>query len=128
MTYGDLSLTDGALSAHIPPGAHMDAAVAKGNDSMAAFEIGVVQANITIGPREDFRSPLSLEVSCDRATMLELGCLLLDKGGAPAFNERQWRMIATALRAVTGTGEVFVMADQIEKAYRHEEANRDDAA
>jgi hypothetical protein len=116
-THGHLSLSEGVVSTTVAPGAHMDAAVAKGDDSIAAFEIGVGHANVTVGAREDYRAPLTLTVSCDRATMLELGCLLLDRGGAPAFNERQWRMIATALRAVTGTGEVFVMADQIEKAY-----------
>jgi hypothetical protein len=118
-THATLSLTEGSVSASIAPGAYMDAAVAPNDNGIAGFEIAVGGAHVTAGPREDFRSPLTLTVSCDRATMLELGSLLLDKGGAPAFNERQWRMIADALRAhaYTGTGEVFQMADQIERAY-----------
>jgi hypothetical protein len=122
-THATLSLTEGSVSASIAPGAYMDAAVAPNDDGIAGFEIAVDGAHVTAGPREDFRSPLTLTVSCDRATMLELGCLLLDKGGAPAFNEREWRIIADALRYSVSGGEyvqpdrTIEMAKQIEEAY-----------
>jgi hypothetical protein len=128
-TNGKLTLDEGLISVNLPTPAAIDAAV---SGDMAGIEFEVDHANITIGPRSDYRAPLTLSISLHPGKMLELAVALLDALGTPAFNEREWRTIANALRdqfAVVATegnahsaNELHKLAAQIERAYHPEAA------
>jgi len=92
---GQLELSNGTVSAIAAFNARMDAAVA---GEVAGFELVLERANVReeLGP--DFRPGLTLNVTLAPIQMRALGLLLLYKGGSPAFNEREWRDIANALR------------------------------
>jgi hypothetical protein len=117
--HGRLVTTEGVVSVSIGGNAHMDAAVAAGNPSIAGIELSIEEARVTIGPRSDYRGDLTLVADMHRDTMERLLYLLAAKLDLPAFNERQWRMIVKALRSdsMSHIAEAREMAEQIDKAY-----------
>jgi len=92
---GQLELDTGAVSVGAAFAARMDAAVV---NEIAGFELELSFAKVReeLGP--DSRPGLTLNVTLTPTQMRGLGLLLLIKTGAPAFNEREWRDIANALR------------------------------
>lgn len=128
---GRLSLTEAVVSARLPESAWMDAATA---GDVAGVELSLENAVVHIGhsaedgPR---RGPLMLVLSTTPEAMRALGLLLLTKGGAPVFNEREWRLVANTLAAAASAEEnddyislaaepsaIREIADRIEEAYR----------
>lgn len=93
--HGSLKLGSGVVSAVVPSNGYMDAA-AMGNT--AGFEIGLDEARVTIGRDESYsHAPVVLTVALHPGRMRELGLLLLDKSGAPAFGEGMWRAIRDSI-------------------------------
>jgi hypothetical protein len=129
VTNGTLTLDEGLIGVSLPATAALDAAV---SGDMGAIEFEVTDARVTIGPRSDFRAPLTLSISLHPNKMLELAMTLLDKLGTPAFNEREWLAVAGALReqfkivAAEGNAhtanELHKLASTIERAYHPEAA------
>jgi hypothetical protein len=123
-TIGKLTLDEGLIGVSVSTGAFIDAAV---NDQLAGIEIAVTNVNVTIGPRSDYRAPLTLSIDLHPSQMMTLALTLLEKLGTPAFNEREWRLISDALRDVwpvliadgnAGRAEeIHKIASQIERAY-----------
>lgn len=90
-----LEVTEGLLSVGVPSNGHMDAAI---QDDIGALEIELgTPANVFVGPRTDYKGPLTLTVAIHPGRMRELGLLLLDKSGAPAFGEGMWRAIRDSI-------------------------------
>lgn len=95
--HGRLTTTEGVVSVSVGGNRYMDAAVV---ERVAGIELSVDEARVTIGPRpDDRRADLTLCLDMDRHTMERLTFLLVEKLGLPAFNEREWLEIRTAIDA-----------------------------
>lgn len=93
--YGSLKLERGVVSAVVPSNGYMDAAVV---GDTGGFEIGLETARVTVGPDDSYsHAPVVLTVAIHPGRMRELGLLLLDKSGAPAFGEGMWRAIRESI-------------------------------
>ena len=112
----EASLDRGVISGHIASAAYMDAARFA---DMAGLEIGLERARITSERGEpNFRPDLTLTLDFDPITGQALAYLLAEKMGLPAFDEREWRIIAAVLgsNANVPTREREELAERIERA------------
>ena len=111
------------VTANIPAGAHMDAAIA---GEIAGIELEVSRSALRSNTaRSERRAALTLTLDMTPGTMRDLAYLLVDRLGWPAFTEPEWRRIASALNAgrlaSTDRDERLILAtlaERIEAAYR----------
>jgi hypothetical protein len=111
VTNVDITLTDHAVvSAAVPAGAHIDAAVV---NELAGLELQVSSAHaFTIEPAER-KCSLTLSLAMSPVTMHALALTLVDACEWPSFRASEWLEIAGILRE---HGEV-IYAERIERAY-----------
>lgn len=91
-----LELSEGLVTANVPVGGHVDAAV---SGEMAAIEFAVDHVRVDVGQDHSYRANPIAMLSMHPATMAQLALVLLEALGTPAFNEREWLAIADALAA-----------------------------
>jgi hypothetical protein len=112
-THGRLNVCEGVVSA-IADSSRFEAAVV---DDMAAIEIALADANVTIGENDGYREPLVLTLSMSPAAMRQMLAAIAEALGLPAFTEPEWRRIGSVLRAVHGGEQIDELAARIEAVY-----------
>lgn len=111
--------TTGNASVILGDNPRMDAAIVM-DGTLAGLEIEASKVTVHDRANPSYAYPLTLSVTMNRQTMTQLAFLLLEKLGTPAFNEREWRIIAEALdRLGEHDTERAAMADSIREAYNH---------
>lgn len=113
----EASTTRGIVTAHIEPGAYMDAGRA---DTIAGLEFAASHARMNDAPRHERHADLVVSIDFNVETGRALAYLLAEKMGLPAFNERDWRRISYALKiaaAESGVDEYDELAERIDRVY-----------
>jgi hypothetical protein len=93
-------------------GIYMDAGRA-GN--IAGIEFSVDNMRMFDQPREQRHADAVLTLDCTPQVLLQIATVILDKLELPAFNEREWREISSALRAYHASN-MTEYADKIDAA------------
>lgn len=119
MTF-NAEITNGIVTAHIAPGAYMDAGR---SGEIAGLEFAVERSRMSDAPREQRHANLVMTLDFTPATGRALCYLLAEKMGLPMFSEREWLEIATALELAeieAHTNHLQPLADRIRSAYEED--------
>src|SRR4051794_9811948 len=93
-------ITNGIVTAHIAPGAYMDAGR---SGDIAGLEFAVDRSRMSDAPREQRHADLELTLDFEPDTGRALAYLLAEKMGVPMFNAREWTRIEDALQTYLAT-------------------------
>lgn len=110
-------ITNGIVTAHIAPGAYMDAGR---SGEIAGLEFAVERSRMSDAPREQRHANLVMTLDFAPETGRALCLLLASKMGLPAFSEREWHEIADALGVANAEGydpALVEYAERIRQAY-----------
>jgi len=92
--HGRLTLTHGGVSASVPNGPWIEAAI---TDTIAGVELAIKNAIVSIGtPEHQRRADVMLTLDMHPATMTQLVLELARALKLPAFTDSQWLQIADA--------------------------------
>lgn len=103
----------GSVSAHVHPGAYMDAAVTN-SGQMAGLELGVDRFSANDIARPSDRAPAVVTFSMHPDTMRAMVYLLAQKTGLPLLTAVEWQTIVDVLRT-SNARACHELADKIER-------------
>jgi len=82
---------------------------------IAGIEFSVDSMHMFDQPREARHADAVVTLDCTPVTLLQIATVILDKLDLPAFNNREWRIIESALRQASGGADTerLEMADKL---------------
>lgn len=99
-TNGRLTFDTGVISANVPDGAYMDAAVV---GDMAGIEVAIGDPVVRFGRDESYRADPILVLDLTPTRMRELLTLLTARLDLPALSDPEWRLVVRALYELAAT-------------------------
>lgn len=103
---------DNGVTAVTIDGKHIDVGM---SGSIAGIEFSATEMRMFDGNREGRAANAVVMLDCTPHTLLMMAMAILDKLDLPAFNDREWRIIASALQQTAdgADSERLDMADTI---------------